>query len=138
MEYKNVAIIVFIAALISFGIGAKVASKVTTETKVVEVEKEVIKRDVVTQIKVITRPDGTKEESTTITDKTTEDKSSSKQSESKTAPNWHVSAGTKASVNNLNELSYTLNVDRRILGNLFVGASVSTDKQVGLSIGMEF
>jgi len=138
MNYKIASIAAVLIAIAGFAVGSKLGSKTVTETKIVEVEKQVVKRDVVTQIKVVTRPDGTKEEVTLITDKTTETKDVAKTLDTKTKPDWHVSGAASVNVSDLTKQIYSATIERRVLGNVFIGATLNTSKQVGLVVGMEF
>ena len=131
---KNNLIIATVCLIIGGIAGFKL---VKPETKTVEVEKEVIKRDVVTQIKVVTKPDGSKEEVTLITDRSTENKESSK-SVTVAKPDWHVSAG--ATVNSISDKLpvYQLTVERRIFSDFTVGVTARSDKSAGFVVGFSF
>lgn len=131
---KQTLIISTIALLIGAGLGSQLFP--TVNTKEVEVEKERIVKDVVTVTKYITRPDGTTESTTTTTDKSKESKQATN-TKLTLAPDWHVSVAANTNNIALNDLRYTLQVERRIIGSLFVGANLSTDKTVGLSLGFE-
>ena len=61
---KNILITAAIALVIGLGLGSQLLPKVKIETK--EIEKEVIVKDIVTVTKIITKPDGTKEEVITV------------------------------------------------------------------------
>jgi len=102
-------------------------------------EKEVIKKDVVTVTKVITRPDGTKEEVTTTTDKSQERKNKTTEILAKTGAEkqWHISAGLeRASLTSAN--IYSLQVERRILGPFSAGLRANSERTLGVVIGAEF
>jgi len=106
------------------------------DSTVVEVYKEKSQNDVKTIIKEIIRPDGSKEIITDITDKssTNKDKTSTKI----IAKNdWHISASGSRTFTDSN-MTYTLQVERRIIGDVFLGALVNSEKQVGLVVGLEF
>jgi hypothetical protein len=108
----------------------------TIKTKIEE--KEVVKTDIRTVIKEITKPDGTIEKTTEIVDKSKETSKKEFEQTVSEKPNWLVLAGAHASLKSLSEPVYSLQVNRRILGPMFVGASVRTDKELGLHIGLEF
>lgn len=124
-----------VALLIGFGLGSQLMPKI--ESKTVEVQTEKVVKDVVTVIKVVTRPDGTKEETSTTTDKSTEAKNSKSTAVVIAKADWHVNLNASKDLT-ASSLTYTVNVDRRILGDLFLGASISSDKKLGASIGVEF
>lgn len=132
---KTVAITAALALLLGIGLGSQLFPK--TKTEIVETEKEVIKKDVVTVVKEIIRPDGSKEVVTTTTDKSKEKKSSSSTTKV-LASNYHVSLKAETGNIKFSELVYSVQVEKRIIGDLFIGASISTNKQVGLSLGIEF
>jgi hypothetical protein len=132
---KQTLIISVVALLIGIAAGSQLFP--TVKTKEVEVEKQVIVKDIITVTKVVTKPDGTTESTTTTTDKTKENKSATN-TKTVAAPNWHASIAVNTDNIALNNLVYTVQVERRVLGDLFIGANVSTDKTVGLSLGASF
>lgn len=99
-------------------------------------EKEVVKKQVVTVVKEVVRPDGSRETNTTITDNSTGSRTSSLDLV-KLKKSWHASVGTEWSFDKEPQ-SYSLGVQYRVLGPFFIGGSVSTDKRAGLSLGWEF
>ncbi len=131
---KNILITSAIALLVGFGLGSQIFPSI--KEKIVEIEKEVIVKDIVTVTKVITKHDGTKEEVTTTTDKTKENKQTTN-TKTVSKPDWHTSINAKRKIDNP-ELVYGIQVERRILGEVFVGGSVNTQKEVGLSVGVSF
>lgn len=141
MNYK----LILPATVIVFGIGIYTGKLFYAKTETIEIEREVIKRDTVTVIKEIVRPDGTRETETISTDKSKESK------DSKTSvivaappqPQWHLSISGAANLqNSINVLPssmvYGLQIERRILGPFSIGARIQTDKQIGLVVGYEF
>lgn len=108
------------------------------QTKTEVVEHETVRKDVVTVVKEVVRPDGTKESTTTIVDRSKET-SDSKSTEIKIAarPQWFFQVGaiTKSLTD---KPDYSLGINRRILGPLFIGANYTTNNNFGLTIGMEF
>lgn len=130
---KNYIIVGFVCLLIG-GTASKFLFP-TIQEKIVEVEIEVIKRDVVTEVREIVKPDGSKEIVTIIKDKSQEKKESSKvvtiaKSE------WHVSAA--ALTPNTKDIYYQVQIERRVLGNIHVGVLANTNSAYGISIGYEF
>lgn len=107
----------------------------TIKEKIVEKEVEVIKRDVVTEIREITKPDGSKETVTVVIDKSQEKKESSK-TVTIAKSEWHASISTLTP--NVKDIYYQVQVERRVLGNIYVGALANTKGSYGISIGMDF
>jgi hypothetical protein len=131
---RNYIITGLVCLVIGVLAGSALFPKVKEKT--VETEVERVVKDVQTVIKVVTRPDGTKEEVTTIIDK-------SKQSTDKTSTkiiaknDWHISASGSRTFTD-SSMTYTLQVERRIIGDVFLGASVDSEKQVGLVVGIDW
>lgn len=132
---KNTIIALIVGLLLGGGLGTFLFPQ--TKEKIVEVEKEVVVKDVVTVTKVITRPDGTKEELVTVTDKTKENKTATS-TKTVAKSTWHASIGAKSKIDRLQIDIYTVQVEKRIIGDLFLGVTGSTDKTVGLTVGLEF
>lgn len=131
---KNYVIIAILSVFIGLGLGSYLFPRVQKE--VVEVEKEVIKKDVRTIIKEVIKKDGTKEVETVIIDNTKETKQS-KSTETVLKPDWHANVGVSHSFKE-KDMVYSLTVERRIVGDLFVGATVNSEKTVGVTLGLEF
>ncbi len=104
-----------------------------------------IKEKVVTEVqervrvvtRIIERPDGTKE--TIIDEKRDTDTNIISEKESKPATSdWRV--GVAASVPDVftTGAAYTLNVERRILGDIYLGGYARTDKEFGVIISYSF
>jgi xanthosine utilization system XapX-like protein len=131
---KNSIIIAVVGILVGFGLGTKIFP--TIKEKTVEVQVDKVVKDVQTVIKVVTRPDGTKEEITTIVDRTKENK---EYSNTKTVSknDWHISANAGRSFSDSN-IIYGIQVERRVLGDVYLGALATTDKRVGISVGIDF
>lgn len=130
---KNYLIVAGISLLLGFGIATQFFP--TVKEKVVEVQTEVIRKDIQTVVKVVTRPDGTKEEVTTIVDRSKQSKESSMVKTIAKAT-WHVSASANKGLDS--DLAYSLQAEKRILGDIFLGGNISTNKTIGVSLGMEF
>ncbi len=130
MKLSRVAILVLVTAIASAGITRYFFPQN------IEVEKDIVHNDVRTIVKTITKADGTTEKTEETIDKSIKDDSSTK----KTAVvknQWMFDVGARANPTNLT-VFYDVQAQRRILGPFFLGAKVSTDKTVGVSIGMEF
>jgi hypothetical protein len=111
-------------------------SKATVVTQVQEVEKVVEKRDVITVVKEVTRPDGTKETITTKEDKSVIN--SKREKETTVAKNnWFISAGAGYNFDKTAAV-YQVDINRRVLGDLFIGAYGTTNKELGIKVGIEF
>ena len=124
-----------IIAVIAFVVGALGAKMLfpTVKEKTVEVEKEVVQKDIQVVTRIITRPDGTKEEQIITTDKSKENKES-KSVKLISKPEWHISANGTVSSNPV----YGLQVERRIVGDIFAGVGYNTDNKITVSVGIEF
>jgi len=133
IEVKSVAITALVALLIGAGLGSQLFPK----TKEVEVVKETTKTDIVTVTKEVIRPDGTKESTTTTTDKSVEKKSATA-TKVTAQSKWAVGVTAAKGLDTLQETLYTVNVDYRLAGPLFLKATVSTDKQLGVGVQIEF
>lgn len=110
----------YIIAALAAGllIGAAAARHFYPRTETVE--KEVVRTDVKT-VTVVVRPDGTREEVTTV-DRSTrvEDK---KTVELPVPPKWLVTGGIGLSSGGT---AYTAGVQKRLMGPLFIGAQIIT------------
>lgn len=129
--------------LVSLGIGGFIGYKVTkgaikpevkTEVKEVSVDKIITK--VVT--KEITRPDGTKEV-VTVTDRDEKVVKTNTNTIIVDKNKWIATIDVSKSFRDLTEKEvYGLNVSRRIIGDVFVGGRVTTNRDVGVVIGVQF
>jgi hypothetical protein len=140
IQVKYLVILILVSAVVGGAITAKFVSGrevVKTET----IDHVVTQDHIVTVVKEVDRPDGTKEITTTKDDNSVKKDTSISQSEDKKAvvqPNWMVSGGVGLNFDGTMDRVYQLNVQRRILGPVFVGAYGTTKSEVGLSIGFEF
>ncbi len=134
MTIKTQLLAVTVIAALAFYFGTTYGSK--TEMQVVE--KEVIKYQVVTQIKEVVRPDGTKVTDTTIVDtgKSTKDVVTSVTVAQPPAMNKvAVAVNTERFAE---PHSYTLTYERRLIGPMWLGASYNTKQVYGLTLAWEF
>lgn len=136
LNIKTVAIYTLVVAALS--IGATKYFWPTVDTKLTIQEKEVIKKDIQTVIKEVVKPDGTKETITTIIDHSKESSSKTLEQIVNKKNDWYVAAGAEAKVTELQALSYKIEVNRRILGDVFLGATANTRGVVGLQVGFQF
>lgn len=128
---KNLAIALFIG-IIAGGILTKHFFP-NVETK--EVEKEVIKKDIVTITKEVIRPDGTKEVVTTTTDKSTEKKDKTIVQYDK--KEYHISASVSRQSLTSKDV-YGIQVEKKVFGDMTVGARIDTEKNIGVVVGISF
>lgn len=106
---------------------AKSEQKVLTETHIITVVKE------------IKKPDGTTETDTTTTDNSIKreiEKNISEHSAPVKGPTWLISAGTSLDIDRVQ--AYQVQVQRQILGPVFLGIYGSTRKEAGVSVGVLF
>lgn len=107
----------------------KIETKTVVQTKIVTLNHTVTR--------IVQRPDGSRE--TTIDSTTNSTATAKNTSVQFKAPNWHVSAAAVKKLDSwTNAPVYQLAVERRILGPIYIGALLSTQREVGLSIGLEF
>lgn len=126
-------------AIISAIAGAYITYKFMPPKEIIKTEtQEIIKEHTVTQIHEVTRPDGTKETNTTIVNDSKESKhSTSTQTITPEQKQWFAVIGV-ARTSLAGDNIYQLNINRRILGPIYLGGSVSSEKEVGITVGMEF
>lgn len=134
MTKRNIAIAAIVCAVLGYSFG-RYAQPTKVET--VEVTKEVVKRDVVTVVKEVVRPDGTKETETTTTDKTTEtsNTSNSTKTAQRSAYKVNVMAGY---LSDKGKTEYGIMVQKNFMGPISLGAYATTEKTVGVTVGLEF
>lgn len=123
-KYLILAIILLVTHYSSYWYGSqKPAQIINTET---------VRKDVVTVVKEVTRPDGTKETVTIIEDK-------SKESTTNKTPvlvpprDWVIGAYYR-----LNDPTYALSVSRRILGPISASAFGDLKGNIYLGVNIEF
>lgn len=136
VTWKSAAIYTLIVAALA--VSATKRLWPTIDTKLTIQEKEVIKKDIQTVIKEVVKPDGTKETVTTIVDRSKESSKKTLEQIVTKKNDWFVAAGAEAKLNELNTPSYKVEVNRRIIGDIFVGATANTQGTVGLQIGFTF
>ena len=84
------------------------------------------------------KPDGSKETTTTIVDHSKESSTKETQQIVNKKNDWFVAAGAEARLSELNNPIYKIEANRRIIGDIFVGATVNTQGAVGLQVGFTF
>lgn len=125
-------IIVAAIAFITGAVGVKFLFP-TVQEKIVEKQVDVIQKDTVTEVREVTKPDGSRETITVIVDKSKEKKESSKVI-AIAKPDWHLSVAAVG----LKDRYYQLQLERRVIGEIHVGVLANTKKEIGLTIGMSF
>lgn len=134
-----------ILLLLAYGYGrymqpAEVITK--TETLVKEIVKT--QKEKRTIKKIITRPDGAKEEiyideEIDVAEKSKEEHKKSEKIVINKKPQWKASAlAIQKDGDEFGKITYGAIIERRIFGSLFIGVNANQDKDIGLSIGMEF
>lgn len=135
-----------LACLLSFLAGKYLFSpvpEVKERVKTVVVEKYVEKRNVVKNTKVTEKPDGTKITEVTESDKSVIVDNTKSQSERKTEVKGtgKLTLGLlaiKDAGNFSRNMEYGATVSVPVFGNLKAQGLVTTDKRVGLGVGLEF
>lgn len=116
--------------------------EVKIKEKIVTKEVEVERKNVQTTTREEIRPDGTKITETVTKDLTVSTKKARTKAKAKTLvknsrPQWRVGVGAVTRLENL-QIDYTVSVERRILGPVFVGLQGGTHGYGGLMVGLEF
>ncbi len=142
MNFKNILTLV-VACVVSFSVGkfsgpAEVKQK--ESTKASEDSKSETKKNLKKKETVL--PDGTK---ITETDYSSEKKTDSskkeetkKESHVKTRPNWRVNAVYFPKIGEFQSQNVVIDIQRRIISEVYVGLSASTQKQIGVSLSIGF
>lgn len=136
MSPKITIILLIIVAAASAGITRFYFPAV--EYRNTETIKEVVHNDIQTVIKTVVLPNGTKETTETIDDKSVIHETAKSEVIIASKPQWMFDVGARAKLDEIQNPIYDIQVQRRIVGPFFLGGRVSTDKSVGVSIGMEF
>lgn len=147
---KSVALTLLVGVL-CFSAG-KFLTSPKIETK--EVEKIVYKESSTTKTntdrtidkKETIKPDGTRIiETVSSTKRTTDNKTdkdakseTSKSSTTESRPDWHITATYFPTMYGHSERTYGLDIQRRIFSEVYLGASVTSQKTIGVSIGIGF
>lgn len=154
LKTKSIIIVVCLACAYAFG-RYSAPEKIITETKIVEVDKKTDKTDSDTEkykkttTEVVVSPDGTKKETTTITedtnrhtDKESIEDSSKSQEDKKViiGASGHLNASVLvgADISSPYGLIYGLHMSRNFIGPITLGVFGMTNKTVGISLGLTF
>lgn len=138
MNLKHVSILLIITIGITAGVTKFYFPKV--EYKNTETVKEVIRNDIRTIVKEITRPDGSKEVVTETTDKTVKREESNKETIIAAKSQWLVGISAKTSLKDP-QIGYELSVARRQIGPFYLLGQVGVRKSevsAGIGLGYEF
>ena len=132
-----------LVALVLIAVGYAAGEHYAPEKiKEVVVEKEVEKKNdnVSTHTVITEKPDGSKVTTTDTVDKSvtlvTDNKTDTTVVTNKKT-DWHVALGEKYDYSVTGHY-YTVSIERRVLGPIFLGVQGSTEKSVGVTIGLEF
>lgn len=136
MNLRNTIILMVLVAAASAGLTRYYFPQI--EFKNTETVKEVVRNDVRTIVKEVTKPDGSKEVVTEIIDKSTKKESSTSETMKAAQKQWLVGAGARVKLSDRDNIVYELEAHRRILGPFYLGGKVGSDKSIGLSVSMEF
>lgn len=143
MNTRLYVLIALLLIVIGYALGyytlpQKVVTQTVTEVKTVTV----IQHDVQTVTKEIIKPDGTKEIDTVTTDKSV-DTSKSEEKIDKTKiveigkPQWKANVQFSPKETKYAYV-YGVQIERRILGPVFLGVFGNMDRTLGVSVGLEF
>lgn len=131
MNLKHVAILLIITVAITAAV-TKYYFPNNTETT-----KEIVRNDIRTIVKEITRPDGSKETVTETTDKSTKKESHSAVT---VKSQWLVGISAKTSLKD-SEIGYELSVAKRQIGPIYLMGQVGYRKNevtAGIGLALEF
>lgn len=142
---KNIKIycIALVLCVLSY-FGGKYTNPPSATNKESEIVKEKKKTETTrtTDKKETTLPDGTKiVETVTRTERKTDsekNKETSKETVVKSRPEWRTNLTYLTRIDKLEEKTFVADVQKRILGEIYLGVSASTQKQIGLSISIGF
>jgi hypothetical protein len=140
VETKYFLPIALLLVVLGYGLGRYLQpAKVVTKTQIVT--QTVVHDHIHTVTITVTKPDGTKTTTTTtdnnsVSDKDTQSNSSTVTTYSK--PDWKVSGLAGLQLTNLHSPVYGAEIDKRLLGPIFVGVWGLTNSTAGVSVGLEF
>lgn len=126
----STVIIAVLALILSHGTAYYYGYKKPPQVEIKQVET--VKRDVVTVVKEIERPDGTKEKETTIVDKS---KESTKSTTSIKKQEFQYLVGISY---NFSNQSYKLDASRRLFGPVFGTVEASSNGNLFVGVKYEF
>lgn len=130
--------------LIGYGFGRYVQpAKVVVKTNTVTQTNDVIHDHIVTVTVTKTLPNGEKDTQTTTTNNTVINDKSTTSTQSSTVttynkPQWKINAMAGLGTANLAQPIYGAQLERRIIGPIFAGAWGNSNREGGISLGLEF
>lgn len=142
IELKYVAVLV----LASAAIGAAITARFVSGREVIKtqtVDHVITQNHIVTVVKEVDRPDGTKEITTTKDDSSVKNDTSVSKSEDKkaiSAPNWLITGGAGLEFSGTPGTIYQAGFSKRLFGPVFVGVwgTKGRDTAGGVSATLEF
>ncbi len=136
-----VCLVVVAAACYSIG---RFTGPTKVETKEVQkvVYKERVTRDRETSERETKLPDGTvikERETRTVTDRDRSNESeTTKEMQTTNRPTWRISGGYMPSIPSFQEPRYTAGLERQVIGEIYAGIVVGSDKTIGVTISIGF
>lgn len=139
MDQENKKLLKAAAGIfVAIGVLYYVDSMFTPTRNIKMEELETIDKDVVTVIKEVTKKNGTKHVTTTITDKSTENRSINIQ-QTEATPLKQNRVGVVANTKTFKDVdSYSLSYEKRLLGPVWVAVQYNTKQSYGLGVSYEF
>lgn len=127
-------IILFVVAA---GAGSAVTKYYWPTTK--NVGTEVVRNNIITQVREVVRQDGTKEIVTVVTDTSTK-KSKEVKTEVAKKPQWHATLSASCPIGDLRctKTVYGAQLDYNFAGPFTIGVRADTENQVGITFGVSF
>lgn len=119
---------VFVCCLIVAGASAYLTKRYLQCGTLTETEKNV------TKTHEVVAPDGSR----VIDTVTHETKNTVVVAPAAIRPDWFVNLGVAYNFDRQGQPIYNLGVNKRLIGPIFVGGSVSSDRSLGVGIGIEF
>jgi hypothetical protein len=126
-----------IILVIGLGAGSYITKMYFPTTKEVQVEKQIIKNDIKTITKVIEKKDGTKETVTEVTDNSVKQEQKTETKTVNKQKDHHINLGAEYNFKEKKQ-DYSLTVEKRLTGPLFLGVTGNTNGSVGVTVGLEF
>jgi hypothetical protein len=119
-----------------------IPAKIEVRTQEVIKEVEVTKKNVITVTEKITQKDGTVIEKTRTEDTSVESVAKDTKIKSETVTTndkqWRVGVRAGKKINLNPEIIYGVSVEKKFIGSINLGGYVTTDKEVGLSVSLDF
>lgn len=142
MKYQIIGGLILLA--IGYGAGRYIQpAKIVTKTETVTKTNTVVQDHIHTVTKTITLPGGKQETITTTDNNSVENQTTKSDTKSSTVvtnskPQWKVQALAGIDGNHLSVPVYGVDVERRIIGPISAGLYGNNNKEIGLSLSLEF